>query len=679
MNTCYRKRLWLCLPRILSVTLLTLAALNECCGGGLIQEESAHVPEFDLGELQRVAPYTAHLLKWQLAGTRLTLVRDWKDPLPPTMSRDELLERFTRDAMQAHDVGEEEAQLLAETRLESHERIRERDARLSDMGRRRRMEARGEKGAMWLPGLAAVTDALIQFGGESWGRSGGSRGGSRYESSMSRPGLFVFAEVTDTHMQFLLEESASPYRRLHVSADSQDRWTIRITEDRYLIELKQYRDGRVRLLRCGPPAAKAVFAEDFLTLLELYPDLSRDWLLPLLAHAGFAEAGGGVSEQVRRLLLSRLRIERDGLPEDFKQLMARLNDDRVDERNAASDELDRGYDKWTCEIAWVQEHETLPLDTTHRLRMIVANPAHRTTNRCLTIINEQGCADSVPLLLRLVDVSPPDEKLLLQNRLELVTGQRHGQDAERWREWWRAEHSPPASVMAETQWSNDLPEFDDGPIADARSRINDVMTLFQEDKRIAWNRQWEQFGGWLTPDESRESYRQRFRNMGIDGRSIDRAVEELADENLPLPWDAALRKACQFLSGGNGGSMSSGGSTLQHLRIRRQTDSLVTRATTAGPRLRMGMQERRPAGCSLLVVDDDAGALAITLAGEDFLVDIRQQSDGRIRVVRADDNTMQQMAADNFGKLLEEHPEPAQNWLLPLLDRYGLLVDSEDR
>ena len=121
-----------------------------------------------------------------------------------------------------------------------------------------------------------------------------------------------------------------------------------------------------------------------------------------------------------------------GDDEALKKLINELDSDSYEIRKKASKKLTDGYEQWASKITKYLTDSSLSPEAQVRLKEIIAGG---TENELDKFISEQKLMGSTEYLVSLLSIVGGDDKQLIVEHLEQLTGQSHGDDSAAWEKW----------------------------------------------------------------------------------------------------------------------------------------------------------------------------------------------------------------------------------------------------
>ncbi len=267
-------------------------ANNPACRA---QNPTTNNVEFEVGELQMVAPHMSQFLRLQRDGDKLRFSRDWKDPLHDK-SREEIVDMVFDSLTSRDDFAEEESGDLAEWIVRASRDRLGRDT--SEFGKAVRAIA-----------MFATTEM------SSGGTAGGRRDG--HQMRLVRNGMSFDGCTNAEELSFDIEENLAPFRTLHVYDDADGRLIVQVCGAKYVVHMTQQPNGKFQVVYLGDEMADSFTADNFATFQVLHSEVMDRWLSPLFKHIGIGLPDALTKEEKKRIAAA-LEASPKRVPQDVE-------------------------------------------------------------------------------------------------------------------------------------------------------------------------------------------------------------------------------------------------------------------------------------------------------------------------------------------------------------------------
>ncbi len=139
-----------------------------------------------------------------------------------------------------------------------------------------------------------------------------------------------------------------------------------------------------------------------------------------------------MAPHVFKFALVRLEQIQNIDEEEVQQLINDLDSDSYKIRKTASEKLAEGFVRWSAQIEKYLKDESLTLEVKSRLNEIASERGKSEMDKLLA---DQKLLESPKFLIKTFDVANDEQKNLVADQLEKVTGQNHGTDLDAWKNW----------------------------------------------------------------------------------------------------------------------------------------------------------------------------------------------------------------------------------------------------
>lgn len=269
------------------------------------------------------------------------------------------------------------------------------------------------------------------------GRSSGSSGsGARRRVSFSDSELGGTAFLADEDVKFAFEEKNGDERVFEFRDNGEGGINFTFTFDQLFVRLRQSNKGKTQLIWIDNDKANVYVGDSFSNFIESNRAIAEQLLFPLFDRLGVKMPIEKVDTRVVAAVIEKLKMQNGDDAEQLKKLIADLDSDSYETRAGASEKLAAGYDRWQLEIKKYSEDASMSTEAKVRLKEIIADSRQSELDK---LIADQNLLASPAYLISIVDIVKPNEKQLLFDRLEKVTGQKHGDDLAAWKSWLKAD------------------------------------------------------------------------------------------------------------------------------------------------------------------------------------------------------------------------------------------------
>jgi hypothetical protein len=162
------------------------------------------------------------------------------------------------------------------------------------------------------------------------------------------------------------------------------------------------------------------------------PQAANKILFPLFQHLGIQMPMDEMAPHVFKFALVRLEQIQNIDEEEVQQLINDLDSDSYKIRKTASEKLAEGFVRWSAQIEKYLKDESLTLEVKSRLNEIASERGKSEMDKLLA---DQKLLESPKFLIKTFDVANDEQKNLVADQLEKVTGQNHGTDLDAWKNW----------------------------------------------------------------------------------------------------------------------------------------------------------------------------------------------------------------------------------------------------
>ena len=371
------------------------------------QEKSMPKPEFGDGALEEVSAEMEKLLELKWNGDNLALRRDWNERLK---------QEKAGDKDEGDELNDEIKKLIERGIPEQHAE------QLAKVKLRQGMMQKSR------PGVEKAFMAIPTRGGST--SSGGS--GDRRSLRFSSRELSGAAVVTNDNLRFEFTENNGDERNFKISDNGEGQIKFEFSFDNLFIRLVQSDTGKTQLIYIDNDQADVYVGDTFFEFMKLNPRVSEELLFPLLKRLGVKTPLG--RKDPRILAAAIIRLERMNAPnnKNVAELIKDLDSDSYQVRQAASKDLNKGYEQWSVTIKKHAEDTKLSLEARVRLKEIVDEKGE---NEIANLINGMRLLDSPDFLVSVLESANDTQKASVVKQLEKVTDQTHGTDLQAWKKW----------------------------------------------------------------------------------------------------------------------------------------------------------------------------------------------------------------------------------------------------
>lgn len=215
-------------------------------------------------------------------------------------------------------------------------------------------------------------------------------------------------------------------------------------------------------------------------------------------------------------------------------------------------------------------------------------------------------------------------------------------------------------------------EFEEGPLQSRRAALETLIQLKIKGDSIVLKREWGKGKEVGDKEDRLDAEVKRLAQKGIDGQIADQMARRMLRHSLdfehPMLGEFEKLKG-ERMSGSAGRSVSNNRiSTYFNNRV------LGAKLNINNSKIQFTMQENEEPGREVDVTDDNNGGFKMKYTGNDFTAELRQESDGAIRLTRIRGDEAEVFTADNYVALQKKHPKVVDEWLIPVFMHLGFTV-----
>ena len=406
----------LIMPKFICSILVAYLLVSVLCLGRLdAQQEQFKKPDFGEGELEDVSGRMEKLLKLKWDGKNITLARKWDEKKEKPKDKEEELKQVVEELVD-RGIPKAQAEEFA-----------------------RQMMERGRRGLRGIGrfGLDAdqspVEKAFFRVPNALGGRSQGSSGdGARRRLSFSDSKISGNAVLSNDDVRFSFEENTDAERSFELRDNGDGAVNFSFTHGELFVRLRQGENGKTQLIWINQDQANVYVGETFTQFIQKNPQVTKHALFPLFDRLGIEMPIDKSDPRVVAGIVDKIKQEKMGDDEALKKLINELDSDSYEIRKKASKKLTDGYEQWASKITKYLTDSSLSPEAQVRLKEIIAGG---TENELDKFISEQKLMDSTEYLVSLLSIVGGDDKQLIVEHLEQLTGQSHGDDSAAWEKW----------------------------------------------------------------------------------------------------------------------------------------------------------------------------------------------------------------------------------------------------
>jgi len=314
-------------------------------------------------------------------------------------------------------------------------------------------------GAVALPSETADLAKLFGEIGTRWGQrsmSGGSSGNVWHRSFTSASGSGEI-RIRPGLIKLELTEASKPSRCLSYRDSLDGNFSITVFGGKTLLIIDQQSDGKIRVVFDVGNGVKAMTENSFRDFAVAHSQELATELLPLLQHFGIVPPLMPQDSIVVNAVHAQLKIL-EGIDEaKFDELCSKLNSKQFSDRESATTEINNNYELYLSLITAKLNTKDAAPEVRSRLMSVIA--ANSKSNEIADLIRSFQLTESPSYLLTLLKKaarSPAENpvvketekseksnpglsnieiKRLVIRRLQKLTGQKFGEDIQRWEAW----------------------------------------------------------------------------------------------------------------------------------------------------------------------------------------------------------------------------------------------------
>jgi len=269
-------------------------------------------------------------------------------------------------------------------------------------------------------------------GGSSFSSSNGSQ---VWQIGFESGGLSGELRTDGDGDRLILQESAKPKRMLELMTDGGGFRIQLVGSEGDSILLRQEAEGRFSVVAIIGGKVVAERALSFVLFIQKNRGFAERVLLPALASVGVRPILLPDDEAVRKTALALLLRPRE-VTDEGQQLLAQLDDDRLETRERARRLLANLYDQYKDLIEQTLQDKSASAEVRAQLTRIVAEESDsklvRQTIAALNLLNDPR------YVVSFLEDAEPRESISIARHLESITGKKLGPDAAAWKEWLNA-------------------------------------------------------------------------------------------------------------------------------------------------------------------------------------------------------------------------------------------------
>ncbi len=273
-----------------------------------------------------------------------------------------------------------------------------------------------------------------------WGMGGGSGSGMGYpratmEISVSSA-LDAEIRINEDAIILSVEENPPPGRRIEVSDDGVGAFSLLVTgnDDGSVLLLLQSANGRLAVAVARAEVFLAACDKSYKDFYRRHRGYVEKHLLSYLAHLGLGTPPSPYSAEVMNAAVLALTGSTQRDRARVRELIAQLDAAEFQKRQEATKLLAAGFPRYRDALEQARNDPSLPAETKQRLAEVFRSAPQG--ERVQQVIVGMGLTEDVEYLIELLGWAGPADRKAVAQQLSKLTGQRLGEEAQPWREWW---------------------------------------------------------------------------------------------------------------------------------------------------------------------------------------------------------------------------------------------------
>ena len=294
----------------------------------------------------------------------------------------------------------------------------------------------------------------------------------------------------------------------------------------YLFRFRQLENGDVYCQELGNKFAFAGAAKTFDEFCYRYPGYTRKRLQPIFKYLGMGTLATRYSAAVAKKVINDLQPVSDSRQDDFQKVISGLDAISFSEREAATKSLEKNYSDWKDLIQSAIADDKFSIEIRSRLKKIFENSVTEAEVGDLAIAQKGGLQDDAAYLIWILNSVDADEleasaevRSLIVARVEQLTGQKHGDDLEKWNLWLGQQTGEVAEAPEPTMSDKQILSIK-GSLEKNATHIGKLIKLAVVDGKLKLDRK-----HWASPFAGKT-----IKELNADAR---KRIKEL---NLPESW-----------------------------------------------------------------------------------------------------------------------------------------------
>ena len=210
----------------------------------------------------------------------------------------------------------------------------------------------------------------------------------------------------------------------------------------YLFRFRQLENGDVYCQELGNEFAFVGAGKTFDDFCYRHPAYTQKRLQPVFEYLGMGEPATRYSGAVAKKVINDLQPVSDSRQDDFQKVIAGLDAISFSERETATKSLEKNFSNWKDLIQSAIADDKFSIEIRSRLKKIFENSVTEAEAGDLAIAQKGDLQDDVAYLIWILNSVDADEleasadvRSLIVARVEKLTGQKHGDDLEKWNLW----------------------------------------------------------------------------------------------------------------------------------------------------------------------------------------------------------------------------------------------------
>ena len=214
--------------------------------------------------------------------------------------------------------------------------------------------------------------------------------------------------------------------------------------------------------------------------------------------------------------------------------------------------------------------------------------------------------------------------------------------------------------------------FEDGPLQDISEKMSELVRLKIVNRKLELRRDWGESARRGDRQDQIDKEVEKLKARGFDQNTAVRLAERIQrTADSETPFSTAFFALTSNLSGSL--QRTSSGSK-RTMKFRNPNMSASAQLTIPENDVQMLFGERKEPNRQLVLAQSDDGMFVFKYSGDDFLVELRQEKNGRVQLVRMLEEKKETYQGLDFVGLRKQHPEIIDQWLLPLMEHSGVSI-----